>query len=229
MAASIVNKEQWLTQRLALLEQEKEFLKLKDKLSQQRAALPWVKVDSDYQFDTEHGSKSLEQLFGNCSQLLVYHFMYHPNWQEGCKSCSFWADNYNGTQAHLAQRDVQLIAISRAPLAQLLQYKQRMGWSFDWVSCGNNRFNYDYQVSFDQGSEHYYYNYQDRTGSVTELPGISVFNKNADGEIFHSYSCYARGLDLLNSSYQMLDLTPKGRDEEQLDYPMAWLKRHDEY
>ena len=227
----IVSREEWTAARQELLAKEKEFTRLRDELSQQRREIPWVKVDKAYTFDGPNGQETLADLFDGKSQLLVYHFMFGPDWGAGCKSCSFWADNYDGIVSHLAHRDVTLLAISRAPLAKLDEFKERMGWGFKWVSSVEGDFNFDYQVSFTQelidgGCAQYNYR---PTESVGELPGISVFYKDEDGSIYHTYSTYSRGLDMLNGAYHMLDLVPKGRDEESLPWSMAWLQLHDEY
>lgn len=228
----VVSREEWLAARIDLLEAEKEFTRLRDRLSQDRRALPWVKVDKAYTFDGPQGEESLADLFDGRSQLIVYHFMYGPDWDEGCPSCSFWADNFDGIDVHLEHRDITLIAVSRAPLSILDAYKQRMGWTFKWVSSLGSDFNYDYHVSFtpdemERGEA--IYNYRIVPVSVDELPGISVFYRDENGDIFHTYSAYARGVDMINGAYQLMDLAPKGRDEDDLPYNMAWLRRHDQY
>jgi predicted dithiol-disulfide oxidoreductase (DUF899 family) len=194
--------------------------------------MPWEKLDKEYLFDTESGSQGLSGLFNGKSQLIVYHFMFGPDWEEGCPSCSFWADNYDKIVIHLNQRDISLVAISRSPLKKLLAYKKRMDWTVDWVSSLESDFNQDYQVSFtkeqlDQGE--IYYNYHMTSFPSTEAPGLSVFYKDENDDIYHTYSCYARGLDMLNNAYHLMDLTPKGRDEDALSFPMAWVRRHDSY
>jgi predicted dithiol-disulfide oxidoreductase (DUF899 family) len=211
---------------------EKAFTRERDALSAERRALPWVKVDKDYVFEGAHGKKRLADLFGGRSQLIVYHFMFHPDWTAGCKSCSFWADNFNPVVVHLNQRDVNMVAISRAPHPQLAAFKQRMGWSFEWLSSHGNDFNHDFAVSFtpdELKQDNNNYNFGTRKFAGPEAPGLSVFFKDADGTIFHTYSCYARGLDMLNGAYHLLDVVPKGRDEAGLPYGMAWVKLHDEY
>lgn len=228
----IVSREEWLAARKTLLVKEKELTRLRDQLSQQRRALPWVTVEKEYVFDGPNGKETLAELFAGRSQLLVYHFMFGPDWEEGCKSCSFWADNYNDIIVHLNHRDVTMVTISRAPFPKLAAYKQRMGWNFKWVSSFGNDFNYDYHVSFTPEAEQQgqvYYNYQTNKYFSSEGPGISVFFKNEQGNVFHTYSCYARGLDMMNSAYHHLDLTPKGRDEAHLPAPQAWVRRHDQY
>ncbi len=226
----VVSKDEWLTARQAFLTKEKEFTRLRDQLSQQRRELPWVKVDKAYVFDGPDGKETLADLFAGRSQLLVYHFMFDPEWEAGCKSCSFWADNYNGVLAHLNQRDVTHVTISRAPLATLEAFKQRMGWNFKWVSAFENDFNYDYHVSFtpdDIASGQKLYNFETSSFLAPEAPGISVFYKDEQGDIFHTYSTYSRGLDMMNTAYHHLDLVPKGRDENGAS--MAWLRLRDEY
>lgn len=218
-----MSRADWLTERLELLAAEKELTRRRDELSAARRALPWVEVTTDYLFDTVDGPRRLADLFGECSQLIVYHFMYGPDWEEGCPSCSFWADNYDGTQVHLAHRDTTLLACSRAPLENLLAYRERMGWTFPWVSSLGSSFNQDFGVS-----DATTYNYVPVTEPMSESPGLSVFVER-DGTVFHTYSCYSRGLDAFNTAYQLLDLTPKGRDEDGLPWPMAWLRRHDQY
>jgi predicted dithiol-disulfide oxidoreductase (DUF899 family) len=226
----VVSPEQWLAARKALLAKEKAFTRERDALSAERRALPWVKVDKQYKFDGPDGTETLSDLFGDRSQLLIYHFMYGPDWTEGCPSCSFWADNYNGIVVHLQHRDVSLVAVSRAPLDKLEAYKRRIGWNFKWVSSLGCDFNRDYHVSFTpEEQKTAVYNYEPVGFGTSEAPGVSVFAKGADGRIFHTYSCYARGLDTLNGAYQLLDLVPKGRDEQGLSHTMAWLRRHDRY
>lgn len=229
---TVVSPDQWALARRELLTKEKELLKLRDQLSQARRDLPWERVEAAYVFEGAAGRETLASLFGNHNQLLVYHFMFAPDWEAGCKSCSFWADNFDGVTAHLAQRDVALAAISRAPYAKLKAFALRMGWQFKWVSSADSDFNYDYRVSFraedvEAGSAQY--NHAPYAGSMTDLPGLSVFFKDTDGSLFHTYSTYARGLDPLNSAYQLLDLVPKGRDEAGLAGTMAWVKLHDLY
>jgi predicted dithiol-disulfide oxidoreductase (DUF899 family) len=229
--SNIVDNDTWLAARKDLLDEEKAFQKARDELAQKRRELPWRKIETEYVFETEHGQKTLSKLFGDASQLLVYHFMFHPEWDAGCKSCSFWADSYNGSLKHLRARDVALVAISRAPLDLLLKYRERMGWSFPWVSSASNSFNYDFGVSFSQrqiDAGEADYNYEKGNARIEELPGISVFAREGD-EVYHSYSTYGRGLDPYNATYQLLDIVPKGRDEQDLPYPQDWVKRHDEY
>jgi predicted dithiol-disulfide oxidoreductase (DUF899 family) len=228
----VVTEAQWLEARRQLLKKEKEFTRLRDELSQQRRALPWVRVEKEYSFETPVGLATLRQLFGSRSQLLVYHFMLGPDWEAGCKSCSFWADNFNGVDVHLAHRDAAFMAVSQAPLVKIEAYKKRMGWSFPWVSSFGSDFNHDYGVSFSAetiASGKATYNYSTQDNSMSELPGASAFIRVAGDGVFHTYSCYARGLDLLNGAYNWLDIAPKGRDEKELPHTMAWVRRHDEY
>ncbi|HEY1473030.1 MAG TPA: thioredoxin family protein [Pseudolabrys sp.] len=232
MQHTVVSQNEWLEARKALLAKEKEFSKTRDELSAARRALPWVKVDKPYVFETSDGKQTLADLFGGKSQLIVYHFMLGPGWKDGCPSCSYLADHFDGAAIHLAQRDVALVVVSRAPLAEIEAYKKRMGWKFKWVSSFGNDFNFDYQVSFskeDQAKEKVYYNYAIGRFPSEEAPGLSAFAKNDAGEVFHTYSSYARGLDILIGAYNFLDMAPKGRDEAGLAYSMAWVKRHDEY
>jgi predicted dithiol-disulfide oxidoreductase (DUF899 family) len=227
----IVSHEDWLKARIELLEKEKEFTRLRDALSQSRRALPWERVEKDYVFEGASGKESLSQLFSGRRQLIVYHFMFSPEWENGCKSCSFWADNFERNVIHLNQRDVTLVAISRAPFAKLEAFRKRMGWSFKWLSSQNSDFNYDYQVSFrpeQLQSGEVYYNYRQRKTSMTDLVGISVFYKGSDKDIFHTYSCYERGVDMMNAAYHYLDLVPKGRDEDGANKQM-WVRYRDEY
>ncbi|MGI9365897.1 MAG: DUF899 domain-containing protein [Rhizobiaceae bacterium] len=225
-------RDEWLQQRKQLLRAEKEFLAKRDALSAQRRQLPWVRVDKAYRFETEEGSKSLPDLFGSKSQLIIQHFMYGDDWEAGCPSCSFWADGFDGTTTHMAQRDASFVAVSNAALDKMQAYKKRMNWDFEWVSCLGSDFNHDYQASFtveQMAAETRYYNYRDIAFPVSEAHGISIFAKDEAGQVYHTYSTYGRGLDNMNVAYQYLDLLPKGRDEAGLPYPMAWLKRHDEY
>ena len=230
--AKIVSDSAWVAARLDLLAAEKALQTARDELAARRRMLPWRRVDQDYVFDGEEGPRSLSDLFGDRSQLVVYHFMYHPDWNEGCKSCSFWADSYDGMIPHLAARDAAFAVISRGPLDKLLAYRARMGWSFPWLSSAANSFNYDFGVSFTPQqleSNDARYNYRDGADVGPEMPGFSVFARSADDVVCHTYSTYSRGLDPLNPVYQLLDLLPKGRDEDTLAHPMAWVRRHDEY
>ena len=237
--------EQHLAARLALLEEEKELTRRADELARRRRELPWVKVDREYVFDTDEGEQTLPELFAGRSQLLVYHFMFGPKWTEGCPLCSFWADAFSGGVVHLGHHDVTMLCASRAPLARLEAYKRRMGWSFPWVSTGRSDFNYDYGVSvrgLDAGRSQSEME-RPTPGSVdgltynftyppfgAELPGLSAFALDqTDGAVYHTYSCYGRGLDVFNSTYQLLDRASKGRNEDDLPRPFVWIRRHDEY
>ena len=228
----VVSEDEWVGARRRLLNKEKEFLRLRDQLSAERRELPWVRVEKQYVFEGPAGKETLADLFAGRSQLIVYHFMFAPEWEAGCRGCSFWADNYNGIIPHLNQRDVSLAAVSRAPLQKLKSFAARMGWNFKWVSAANSEFNYDYQASFKPESIALgtaVYNYTRYDESMQDKPGFSVFFKDGEGAIFHTYSTYARGLDPMNVAFQLLDLVPKGRDEAGLPHPMSWVKLHDEY
>jgi predicted dithiol-disulfide oxidoreductase (DUF899 family) len=228
----IVSKDEWLAARSALLKKEKEFTLLRDKLGQQQRDMPWVLVDKKYLFDGPNGKQTLSDLFDGRSQLIVYHFMYDPNWDAGCPSCSFWADNFNGIVVHLNQRDVTMIAVSKAPYSKIGEYKKRMGWNFKWVSSYDNDFNFDYHVSFtpeELSEKKAFYNYSLQDTHSPEREGVSVFYKDTAGHMFHTYSAYARGIDVLNVAYHYLDLVPMGRDEDGHEFPQFWVRRHDEY
>lgn len=225
-----VSREEWLDARRALLQREKAFTRERDALSALRRELPLVKVEPPYLFRTETGAQSLLDLFGNNKQLIIYHFMFGPDWQEGCPSCSFWADNLDGIDAHLAARDTAFACVSNASLEKLLAYRKRLGWNFNWVSAEDTSFSADFAVSFHEGDESLTgtgYNY---SGNIygKEMPGISVFIRDGD-TVLHSYSTYSRGLDMMNGAYHMLDLTPLGRQEDGLDGTMSWLRRRDAY
>ena len=228
----IVSRDEWIAARKAHLKNEKALTRMRDLVAAERRALPWVKVEKRYVFDTPEGKKTLADLFGGRSQLVVYHFMWRWDIDSGCTSCSFLADHFDGANLHLAHHDVSLVVITRAPVAKFAPYVKRLGWHFDWVSSYENDFNFDYHVSFkedDLAKGKLPYNYdviEDPKYQSDELPGISVFYKDDNGEIFHAYSSYARGLDILVGAYNFLDLTPKGRNEEEI---MDWVRRHDEY
>jgi predicted dithiol-disulfide oxidoreductase (DUF899 family) len=223
-------REEWLAARRELLEREKELTRRGDELARQRRELPWVRIDKEYRFQTNEGTKTLPELFDGRSQLLVYHFMFGPEWTEGCVGCSLVADHLDGPLAHLNHRDVTLVCASRASLEKLNAYKQRMGWKFPWVSSLGSDFNFDFGVSFteEQRANGAEYNFRWDTEPDEEAPGLSAFALD-DGVVYHTYSCYARGLDVLDGVYQLLDRAPKGRDEDALPYPQAWWRRHDEY
>ncbi|MGA2213160.1 MAG: thioredoxin family protein, partial [Bryobacteraceae bacterium] len=204
----------------------------RDALSAERRKLPWVKVEKDYVFDAPSEKKTLAELFGASSQLIMYHFMFGPGWEEGCPSCSFLGDHFDGSVVHLAHRDVTLLAVSRAPLPQIEAFQKRMGWRFPWVSSYGSDFNHDFHVSFtneQRASGKVYYNYAETEFPSEEAPGLSVFFKDQAGGVFHTYSAYARGLDILVGAYNFLDLAPKGRDEDGLKFTMAWVRHHDRY
>jgi predicted dithiol-disulfide oxidoreductase (DUF899 family) len=227
----VVSREQWLEARRSLLSKEKEATHLRDKVNAERMALPWVKVEKDYTFDTPQGPKSLADLFDGRSQLMVYHFMFGPEWEAGCPGCSFLADHLDGTLAHLNHHDVTLVSVARAPLAKIEAYKTRMGWKFPWVSSFGSDFNFDYHVSFtpeDLAKDKVFYNFTSVATDEAndELPGLSAFYKNEKGEVFHTYSSYARGAEEILGTLMILDHAPKGRNE---DSTMDFVKRHDEY
>ena len=230
MPHAIVSQDEWLAARKALLAKEKEFSKARDQLSAARRALPWVKVDKTYAFDGPNGKQTLGDLFDGRSQLIVYHFMFGLDWQAGCPHCSHWADNFNGIIVHLNQRDVTMVAVSRAPFAKLDAYRKRMGWTFKWVSSLESDFNFDFNVSFTPAevtAKNALYNFTRQNPEVSEREGVSVFFKDERGDIFRTYSTYARGIDMLSVDYNYLDLVPKGRDED--DRGPFWVRRHDEY
>ena len=230
MKNQIVSREAWLQARKEFLAKEKEFTQLRDELSQKRRALPWVKVEKEYIFAGPNGAETLSDLFAGRSQLIVYHFMYGADWDEGCKSCSFMADSYDDIIIHLNQRDVTMVTISRAPIAMLLAFQKRMGWQFKWLSSAENSFNFDYHVSAtpeEKNNGSMYYNYQASNFPSEEAPGLSVFYKAEDGTIYHTYSSYGRGLDMFLTAYHYLDVVPKGRDEDGRN--MFWLRHHDKY
>ena len=227
----VVSEAEWLVARKDLLTREKEFTRLRDEMSRHRRELPWVKVEKEYVFDGPDGKKTLADLFEGRSQLIVYHFMFGPGWEEGCKSCSYLADHFDGANWHLPHRDVTFVIVSRAPLPELQPFKKRMGWRFKWVSSYGSDFNFDYHVSFTKEEEkknEVYHNYGTREFISDELPGLSVFYKDENGDVFHTYSTYARGLDILVGAYNFLDLVPTGRDENP-ESTMDWVRRHDEY
>jgi len=228
----VVSREEWLTARKQFLSKEKELTRLRDRLSVERRELPWVKVEKRYLFDGPDGNETLADLFAGRSQLIVYHFMLGPEWEQGCPSCSFLADHIDGSVVHLAHRDVTLVVVSRAPLSQIEAFKKRMGWRFKWVSSYGSDFNSDYHVSFtkdEMAKGKVYYNYEMQEFPSEEAPGASVFYKDTTGDIFHTYSAYARGGDMLIGAYNYLDLVPKGRDEDALAFTMSWVRHHDQY
>jgi len=238
----VVSKDEWLAARKRLLAKEKEFTRMRDQLSAERRSLPWVRIEKEYTFEAPGGRQTLAQLFDDRSQLVVYHFMFAPEWEVGCKSCSFWADNFNGITAHLRQRDVAFVAISRAPLAKLQAFAERLGWTFRWVSSHESDFNYDFDVSFRpdtlaRGEATYNFaklsSFRSRgkllNMTPSDMPGISVFATDASGAVFRTYSTYGRGIDMMNNAYNYLDLVPRGRDEAELPHTMSWVKLRDLY
>ncbi len=229
MQNAVVLHEDWLAARRDLLQKEKELTHLRDRVASERLALPWERIEKDYVFDTLDGPRSLAGLFEGRSQLVVQHFMFAPGWKEGCPSCSFMADHTDGMNLHLANHDVTMIAVSRAPLADIERYRKRMGWTFGWVSSFGSDFNYDFQVSFtpeEVASGHIDYNFGGWNMTGEEWPGVSAFIKNEAGEVFRTYSTYGRGVEVMMGTYAMLDLTPKGRNEAR---GMDWVRRHDRY
>lgn len=230
--AKVVSHSEWLGARKKFLEKEKEFTRLRDELSRQRRELPWEKIEKEYVFEGPSGKETLGDLFMGRSQLIIYHFMFGPGWKEGCPSCSYLADHFDGPSIHLANRDVTLAVISRAPMREIAAFKKRMGWRFPWVSSFGSDFNYDYHVSFsaeERAKGKVNYNYELTEFPSEEGPGLSVFRKDESGVIFHTYSSYARGLDLFVGAYNFLDQVPKGRDEDGLGFSMAWVRHHDKY
>jgi predicted dithiol-disulfide oxidoreductase (DUF899 family) len=227
----VVSKDEWTKARLAHLAAEKELTRKRDELSRQRQELPWERVEKGYVFEGPNGPETLADLFAGRSQLVIYHFMFGPTWEEGCKSCSFLADHFDGVQIHLLHRDVKFAAVSQAPLPRIQAFQKRMGWRFHWVSAFANDFQSDYSVHFtkEELAGEVTYNYQKTRFGVEEAPGLSVFSKNEACEVFHTYSAYARGLDPLMGTYQFLDLVPKGRDEDGLAFSMSWVRHHDKY
>jgi len=226
----VVSHEEWLSARTAFLTKEKEFTRLRDELSRQRRELPWEAVNKEYVFESPQGKQTLPELFDGRSQLIVYHFMFGPSWEAGCPHCSFWADNFNGVVVHLNQRDATMIAVSRAPYSKLAAYEKRMGWNFKWVSSSETDFNFDYRVSFtpeEAAQKKALYNFGRQAPCGIEEQGVSAFYKDAKGSVFHTYSTHARGIDIVNTAYNYLDLAPKGRDEG--GRGQFWVRRHDEY
>ncbi len=233
MAPRIVDRDKWMAARIAHLQDEKELTRRRDELSRERRALPWLEITEEYRFHGPDGEEGLADLFGDRSQLIVYHFMFGPGWVEGCQSCSFWADNFEGIGVHLAHRDTTLVAISRAPLDEIESYRNRMGWtSFKWLSSASSDFNFDFAVSFTSeqlATDEPNYNFGTQTFGGDEAPGVSVFRKDDAGRVYLTYQSFSRGLDMVNGAYHWLDLTSKGRDEDDLGYTMEWLHRHDAY
>lgn len=229
---TIVSREAWLSARKQLLEKEKQLTRLRDELARERSALPWTRLEKRYEFDTNDGMRGLDQLFQEKSQLVVYHFMFGPSWSEGCPSCSLLADHVDPSLVHLAQRDVAFCAVSRTSLEAINAFKQRMGWTFPWVSSQHSEFNFDFQVSFHKEQlerPEANYNYDSIKFPADEAPGISVFFREPDGSVYHTYSSFGRGPEPLIGAYTLLDMVPKGRDEAGLPWPMAWVRHHDRY
>ena len=229
---AIVSHEEWLQSRKALLAEEKALTRKHDELSRRRRELPWVKVDQNYVFDGPQGNVTLSDLFAGRTQLLIYHFMFGPDWAEGCPSCSMVADHIDRTRIHVTQRDTTLVMVSRAPIAKIEDFRKRMGWTLPWVSSNGNTFNRDYHVTFTQEEMEKgdsYYNFGSNRFPSPEAPGMSAFYRDPGGNIFHTYSAYARGLEALLGTYTLLDLTTKGRDEDEFSFPMAWVRHHDRY
>lgn len=224
----VVDHAEWVERRRSFLDREKAFTRERDALAAERRALPWERVERDYTFTGPDGDVSLAGLFGTHHQLLVYHFMYPPEWDAGCPHCSFWADSFDGNTIHLAQRDISFVAVSRAPFDRIAGYRARMGWSFPWVSS-DGPFNYDLGVSFrPEEMKQQVFNYGTLAPGFTDREAVSAFYRDDDGGIFHTYSTYGRGIDLLNSAYNFIDLSPLGRNEDPLE-PQSWVRRHDEY
>ena len=228
----VVSRDRWVSARKTLLAREKELTRLHDQIARERRALPWVRVEKTYVFDTPTGPRTLADLFEGRRQLLVQHFMFAPGWEQGCKSCSYMADHNDGANVHLAQRDVTLLVVSRAPLAEIEHFRRRMGWQFKWVSSHGSDFNHDFGVSFtadEMAKGEVHYNYVMQPFPHEEAPGMSVFYKDDAGDVFHTYSRYGRGVEVMMGAYHLLDLTPKGRDEDKLSYGMEWVRHHDRY
>ncbi|CAG1017378.1 hypothetical protein BURC_02024 [Burkholderiaceae bacterium] len=232
MTHPVVSRDRWIAQRKTLLVREKELTRLRDQIARERRALPWVRIEKDYVFDAPEGRRTLAELFEGRRQLMVQHFMFAPGWEQGCKSCSFMADHIDGANVHLTQRDLTLLVVSRAPLSDIERFRERMGWRFKWVSSHGSDFNRDFDVSFtpeEVAQGDVYYNYGMRPFGAEEAPGISVFTKDAAGDVFHTYSTFGRGVELMMGAYSLLDLTPKGRDEDGLSHTMEWVRHHDRY
>lgn len=228
----VVSMDRWIAERKALLAHEKDLTRLRDRIASERRALPWVRMEKNYVFETLEGQRTLAQLFEGRRQLVIQHFMFAPGWEQGCPSCSFMADHADGARSHLAQRDVTFLAVSRAPLADIERFRHRMGWQFKWVSSHGSDFNYDFGVSFtaaERAKGKVRYNYTLQPFPQEEAPGISAFYRDDAGVVFHTYSTYGRGVELMMGAYDLLDIAPKGRDEDGLTYPMAWVRHHDRY
>lgn len=228
----VVSRDRWIAERKKLLAREKELTRRSDQIARERRAMPWERVEKDYVFDGRDGRCTLADLFEGRRQLMVQHFMFAPGWEQGCPSCSFMADHSDGMNVHLRHRDVTPVAVSRAPLAEIERFRRRMGWHFKWVSSHGNDFNYDFRVSFtpkDETSSELVYNFGTQPYQGEEAPGVSVFYKDDAGDVFHTYSTYGRGVEVMMGTYHLLDLTPKGRDERDVEYKMEWVRHHDRY
>ncbi|HYF18250.1 MAG TPA: thioredoxin family protein [Ramlibacter sp.] len=229
---AIVDEAAWTEARLRLLAREKELTRMRDEVARERRALPWRRMAKPYGFETQEGRRTLAELFGGRRQLVVQHFMFGPGWEQGCPSCSYMADHMEGMTVHMAHRDTAFVAVSRAPLAQILRFRERMGWKFDWVSSHGSEFNYDFGVNFtpqELATGEVAYNYRKGYFPAEEAPGISVFFRDDAGEVFHTYSTFGRGLEVMMGAYALIDLTPKGRDERDVFYKMEWVRHHDRY
>ena len=228
----VVSRDHWIAARKALLARERELTHLRDQIARERRALPWVRIEKDYVFDAPEGRRTLASLFEGRRQLIVQHFILGPGWAQGCPSCSYMADHVDGMSVHLAHRDVSFVAVSRAPLAEIERFRERMGWRFKWLSSNANDFNVDFGVSFtpeQQARNEVTYNYATQPFQSEELPGISVFYKDEAGDVFHTYSTYRRGVEVMMGTYNLLDLTPAGRGERNVPYKMEWVRHHDRY
>jgi predicted dithiol-disulfide oxidoreductase (DUF899 family) len=228
----VVSRDQWIAERKRLLAREKQLTHLRDQIARERRALPWMRIGKNYVFDTPEGRRTLADLFEGRRQLLLQHFMFAPGWEQGCPSCSFMADHNDGMTVHLAHRDVTLVAVSRATLPEIERFRRRMGWQFKWVSSYGSDFNYDFRVSFtpeDVAKGKIDYNYGTWPHAYEEWPGVSAFYKDDAGDVFHTYSTYGRGVEVMMHTYAMLDLMPKGRDERNVEYKMDWVRHHDRY
>lgn len=228
----IVSKDEWIAERKKLLQREKEVTHLRDEVARERRALPWVRIEKRYVFDTPEGPRTLAELFEGRSQLLVQHFMFGPGWEQGCPSCSYMADHTDGMNVHLAHRDITFVAISRATLPEIERFRRRMGWQFKWVSSNDTDFNYDFNVSFtpeQRAKGEIYYNFGMQPLQSEEMPGISAFYRDDAGEVFHTYSTYGRGVEVMMGAYRMMDLMPKGRSERDVPHKMEWVRHHDRY
>ena len=228
----VVSRDCWIAERKRLLARERELTHLRDEVARERRALPWIRIEKSYVFDTLEGRRALAELFDGRRQLLVQHFMLGPGWEQGCPSCSYMADHTDAMNVHLAHRDVTFLAVSRAPLDEIERFRRRMGWQFRWGSSHGSDFNFDFGVSFtpeEMARNEVCYNYGMQSFECEEMPGISVFYKNDAAEVFHTYSTYRRGVEVMMGTYNMLDLTPQGRGERDVAHKMEWVRHHDRY